>query len=400
MKTFSSKLTLKVVVVAVFSILVVPAQSQNARPQRGGGARGGGGPRIGGMLAGILIEQGDRNKDNKLSPDEMSRLGGLVFDRIDVQKQGSLKQDSFASGFAEHVMLSQGTPVRGGGNRGGGFIGGMLFSATDANKDGDLSREEFAGTFAKWSKDFDADNSGSLDQEKLAAGLTAAMPRPRGFGGRRSTTPDDNEGFVSIFDGKTLDGWDGDPRYWRAENGEIVGQSSEQVPVEQNTFLIWKAGTTRDFELKIEFKISEGSNSGVQYRSDVLSDIGKWVLKGYQADMDANNMFTGMIYEERGRGFMAPRGQYARRSSDGKSKLIASLGESDALGAFVKKGDWNQLHIVARGNMITQTVNGHLMSALLDEEDSVRKQEGVLGLQIHTGPPMKLQFRNILYKKL
>ena len=167
-----------------------------------------------------------------------------------------------------------------------------------------------------------------------------------------------------------------------------------------NTFLIWRAGTTRDFEFKADFKLSDGANSGVQYRSSIVSDAGKWTMKGYQADMDGANQFTGMIYEERGRGFLAPRGQFARVASDGKTKLIATVGESDALKAFIKQGDWNQLHIIARGGALIQSVNGHVMSALVDEQEQGRALEGLLGLQIHVGPPMKIQFRNLLFKTL
>src|SRR5206468_7366672 len=132
--------------------------------------------------------------------------------------------------------------------------------------------------------------------------------------------------------------------------------------------LIWRGGTTRDFELKVEFNISEGSNSGVQYRSSVVPEVGKWALKGYQADMDGANQFTGMIYEERGRGFLAPRGQFARiagggqkkliaavgDNGGGQKKLIAAVGDSEALKGFIKQGDWNQLHLIARGATLLQ----------------------------------------------
>src|SRR5207237_3779020 len=152
--------------------------------------------------------------------------------------------------------------------------------------------------------------------------LVAAEPRllPAGQAGRnsgdrpRGADPlvlDDHTGFQSIFDGATLKGWDGDPALWRAKNGAIVGQSTEQNPVRQNTFLIWRGGEPADFELKVEFRMNS-TNSGVQIRSVQLpadADIGKWVMKGYQAAIDFANQFTGQIYEERGRGFLAMRGQ-------------------------------------------------------------------------------------------
>jgi len=217
---------------------------------------------------------------------------------------------------------------------------------------------------------------------------------------RRAPVADDATGFTPVFDGKTLAGWDGDPKIWRAENGEIIGETTDANPITVNTFLIWRAGTTRDFEFKTDFKLSDGANSGVQYRSSVVADAGQWTMKGYQADMDSANQFTGMIYEERGRGFLAPRGQFARVLGRGQTKLIGTVGESDALKAFIKTDDWNQLHIIARGGTIIQSVNGHVMSGLLDEDEQGRTLEGLLGLQIHVGPPMKVQFKNLLFKKL
>lgn len=373
-------------------------------PPTGRGGRGGFAP--GTLLGGQMIEQGDTNGDQHLTQTEMADLAEAWFDRLDPDRSGSLNRDQFSGGFSVLLAPPQGGGRGGPGGRGGrgggpgGFMGGILFAAADSDKDGRVSRAEFEGVLERWATEFDQDRDGSVDRTELSAGLNAALPLPRrgGFGGG-TPEPDDNTGFTSIFDGKSLSGWDGDPRYWRAEAGEIIGESTTEVPVEQNTFLIWRGGTTRDFELKVEFKISDGSNSGVQYRSEVLSDVGKWALKGYQADMDSANNFTGMVYEERGRGFLAPRGQFARRTAGG-SKLIGTVGDSDALKAFIKPGDWNQLHIIARDGFITQSINGHLMSALLDEDDNVRAREGVLGLQIHTGPPMKLQFRNVFYKQL
>lgn len=358
-----------------------------------------------------MMTQGDKNADQKLTKGELGALADTWFDKLDPDKTGTLTQDQFSGNFGDLLPQPQnaglGDPPGGGrgghGGRGGGpgrFVGGALFTATDSDKDDSLTRAEFKGALEKWAVDFDTAKSGSLNQEILVAGLNAAMPRPRGGGRGRPATPDDNTGFTAIFDGRTLDGWDGDPRYWRAENGEIIGESTADTPVELNTFLIWRDGTTTDFEFKIDFKSSDGSNSGVQYRSTVLSDVGKWVLKGYQADMDSRNNFTGMIYEERGRGFLAPRGQFSRVVAGGRTKQIGTVGDSDALKAFIKQGDWNQLHIIARGGSLTQVINSHVMSALVDEDKTGRKMEGVLGLQIHVGSPMKLQFRNVMYEKL
>ena len=231
----------------------------------------------------------------------------------------------------------------------------------------------------------------------------AGQPAAGGRAGRSALAapaPDDNTGFEAIFDGKTLNNWDGDPDFWRAENGAIVAESTPEKVVKRNTFLVWRGGTLGDFELKLEYKLTEAANSGVQYRSAMAPELGQWAMKGYQADMDGQNNFTGMVYEERGRGFLAPRGQFARITEGRTRKLIASPGDSDALKAFVKTGDWNHLHIIAHGNMLIHVINGHVISVLIDEDAQGRSLEGFLGLQMHVGKPMKLEFRNILLKKL
>lgn len=227
-----------------------------------------------------------------------------------------------------------------------------------------------------------------------------AAPQPGPGAGRRAVAPDDNAGFQPIFDGRTLGQWEGDPDFWRVENGAIVAESTPEKVVRQNTFLVWRGGTLGDFELKLEFKLSEAANSGVQYRSALVPELGRWAMKGYQADMDGRHMFTGMVYEERGRGFLAPRGQFARVAEGGARKLIASPGDADSLRAFLKTDDWNHLHIIARGSMLIHIVNGRLMSVLLDEDPRARSLEGLLGLQLHAGKPMRIEFRNILLRRL
>ena len=221
-------------------------------------------------------------------------------------------------------------------------------------------------------------------------------------GGRRQAAPvaDDDAGFEPIFDGMSLNGWEGDPALWRVENGVIVAESTPERPVERNTFLIWRGGAVRDFELKLEYRLSETANSGVQYRSRRIPEVGPWGMRGYQADMDGRDTYTGMVYEERGRGFLAPRGQFARVAPGGVRKLIAVTGQPDDLKAHLKTGDWNAMHIIARGNVLMHVVNGRLMAALVDEDNENRALEGLLGLQLHAGKPMRIEFRNIRLKKL
>jgi len=230
----------------------------------------------------------------------------------------------------------------------------------------------------------------------------APQGQPRGGGGGRGSgiealAPDDHTGFESIFDGKSLKGWDGDPAYWRVENETIVGESTAEKPLKVNTFLVWRGGQPKDFELKLEYRINS-TNSGVQYRSVELPEVGKWVMKGYQADIDFQNTFTGQLYEERGRGFLAMRGQMTLLQQ-GKKQAIANLGGDD-LKSLIKVNDWNQLHIIARGNALTHVLNGRLMAAAIDDDASNRAMGGLIGFQMHVGPPMKVEFRNVWLKNL
>jgi hypothetical protein len=229
---------------------------------------------------------------------------------------------------------------------------------------------------------------------------------------------DDHTGFRQIFDGKSLTGWDGDPSLWRAEGGAIVGETTAAAPLKQNSFLIWRAGEPADFELKLEFRINS-TNSGVQYRSAQVppsGEIGKWVLRGYQADIDFENQFTGMLYEERGRAFLAPRGTFGYvgpnqppagqrgqpppAGAAGPRGQLGALEGGDALKSFIKQNDWNQFHVVARGNMLVHLLNGHVTALFLDDDVAGRSMRGLLGLQIHVGPPMKVEFRNLWLKEI
>ena len=210
--------------------------------------------------------------------------------------------------------------------------------------------------------------------------------------------PVEDTGFESIFDGKTLKGWDGDPMFWRVEDGAIVGQTLVDRQPKQNTFLIWRGGNPANFELKVKYKLT-GFNSGIQYRSIELPDI-KYAMKGYQADMDGEQRYTGQIYEERARGFLAMRGQFTYIGDGKKPGLVGSLGDAAELKALIKGDDWNDLHIIARGNTLIQMINGRVMSMLIDDDTANRKMEGLIGIQVHLGPPMKIEVRDIRLKKL
>jgi hypothetical protein len=217
--------------------------------------------------------------------------------------------------------------------------------------------------------------------------------------------PADEAGFVAMFDGKTLEGWDGDPIYWRVENGCMVGEITPETIVKRNTFIIWRGGSPKDFELKVAYRISATGNSGINYRSWQLTDA-KWSLAGYQSDIDGAQRnrpplrHTGQNYEERGRTFLARRGEVVRVGPDGKPQVIGSVGESEALKAFIKEDDWNEFHLIASGNVLTHILNGHVMSVVIDNDPERRKAEGLIGVQVHVGPPMKVEYRNFRLKQL
>ena len=229
-----------------------------------------------------------------------------------------------------------------------------------------------------------------------------------GSGGPQLLPFEDHTGFVSIFDGSSLNGWDGDTTFWRAEAGAIVGQTTPENPLKENTFIIWRGGEPADFELKLEYRIDK-TNSGIQLRSVHLPPgtqqgrgaiAGRWVLKGYQCDIDAANRYSGQIYEERGRGFLAMRGQFTYIPDGGGPKVVGALQRTDdELLKVIKVNAWNQVHIIARGNLITSILNGQVMSALVDDDSKGRALKGLLGFQLHMGEPMKAEFRNIWLKQ-
>jgi len=221
-----------------------------------------------------------------------------------------------------------------------------------------------------------------------------------------TTEADDTTGFVSIFDGKTLTGWDGDPRFWRVEGGEIVGETTPEKVVTLNNFLIWRGGTVRNFELKLEFRMN-GTNSGIQYRSVELPSVGKWVLKGYQADMDFAEAVLGNVHEERGRApgatghvVLSKRGEVTRVVEGPKYKVMAKIGDPTLLRGVMNVNGWNQYHIIARGPVMMQIMNGQLMAVAIDEDSKNAVVEGLLGFQMHVGPPFKVEYRNIMLRTL
>ncbi len=209
-----------------------------------------------------------------------------------------------------------------------------------------------------------------------------------------------DEAWETIFNGKTLDGWDGNPQFWSVQDGAITGQTTKENPTKGNTFIIWRKGHVGDFELTLEYKII-GGNSGIQYRSFEVPNQ-KWVIGGYQGDFEAGKTYSGILYGEKFRGILCPRGaktELVRQGGKFEVKNVGSLGDSDEIQSHIKSEDWNTYRIVAQGFHFQHSINGVQTADCVDKDEKERRAEGLLALQLHAGPPMKVQFKNIKLKR-
>jgi len=205
--------------------------------------------------------------------------------------------------------------------------------------------------------------------------------------------------FVSISNGRDLKGWKGDSTYWRVENGLLIGEVTPSTLLKRNSFIIYQKNMPDNFELKVEYRVSAKGNSGINYRS-VLIDGERFALKGYQADIDGEDNWSGQNYEERGREFLALRGQKVVIEPNGKIQLTDTLGTKADLQKFIHKEDWNEYHLIINGNRLQHFINGVLMSDVTDQDSVHQTFTGYLGVQVHVGPPMKIEYRDFRVKKL
>jgi hypothetical protein len=211
-------------------------------------------------------------------------------------------------------------------------------------------------------------------------------------------------GFESMFNGHDLSGWDGVKELWSVKDGAITGQTTAEVPAKENTFLVWTNGTPGDFEMRFLFKLVPGdaagfANSGVQYRSKIVKPS-YWVVAGYQADMEAGPTYSGILYEEKGRGILASRGEKVVIDSHGNKQVTGSVGNAAQIEASIQKGDWNDYVIIAKGNHLIHKINGQITVDITDEDESKSAKTGVLALQLHAGHPMMAQFKDMRIKML
>lgn len=210
---------------------------------------------------------------------------------------------------------------------------------------------------------------------------------------------DRDEGFTSIFDGKSLDGWQGDAKLWRVEDGAIVGETTETITLKRNKFIYWNQGDVDDFALRMKFRISgtDKANSGVQVRSSV-DDEGH--MAGYQADIERGGKYCGILYSEKtGRGILCQRGQKVVQTSK-KDKTVEQVADAEMLFKKVNIDDWNEIEVIAQGDHIIVKINGNITADFTDKDKEQLVKSGKIGLQLHVGPPMKIEFKDIKLKRL
>ena len=201
------------------------------------------------------------------------------------------------------------------------------------------------------------------------------------------------DGFKSLFNGKDLTGWDGNPELWKVENGEIVGNTTGPEQLAYNQFLIWRGGKVKNFELKAKIR-QKGNNTGIQYRSSENTDK-KWSIRGYQCDIHPNGPYRAMMYEEGGRGIVSQNGQSVVIDPSGVKWLA---GEHDPVEADI--AEWHEYTVIAKGNHLVHQIDGKTTMELTDFEEAKRSLEGLIAFQIHRGPAMEVHIKDVMLKEL
>lgn len=208
---------------------------------------------------------------------------------------------------------------------------------------------------------------------------------------QRSTPP---EGFRAIFNGQDLTDWDGSPEYWSVKDGCLTGVTDGTL--KYNRFIIWRGGTLKNFELRVQVKVTPGGNSGLNYRSQHRPDLGDGVVTGYQCDVVANRPdYNGMLYEERGRRILAHTGEKVIIDIEGQPWVVGNFEVKE-----FKPGEWHRYRVLVEGNHHQHWIDGHPTVDVLDLDEKHRALEGILGVQVHVGPPMQIQYRDFFVKHL
>ena len=218
--------------------------------------------------------------------------------------------------------------------------------------------------------------------------VLSALLSPVTSAGAAKSKADD--GFASMFNGKDLTGWEGDSSWWKVQGGILVAESTPKKPCRRSHYLYWKGGEPANFEMRATYRISGQANSGIQFRSKRRPHWDTW---GYQADLDSAGQYTGCLYQHE-RGLVAQRGQRVHIDAEGK-KTISSVGNSAKLLKAVKPDDWNEYRILAEGRSITLWINGVLMCQVEDHQEKFALPRGIIALQMHQGPPMKVEFKDL-----
>lgn len=231
---------------------------------------------------------------------------------------------------------------------------------------------------------------GPLDPLKGFSASTVPHPVSSAMVGARA----DQDGFVQVFDGKTLRHWEGDRQYWSVENGALTGKTDGSLKM--NRFITWKDSTIRNFDLRVKVKVTAGGNSGIQYRGTSRPDLGLDIVTGYQCDVVANNPdYNGMLYEEKGRRILSHTGEKVIVDPDGQPWIVGKMPVKE-----FAPDEWHDYRVLVRGNHHEHWIDGHKTADLIDLDESGRSLEGVLAVQVHVGPAMKIQYQDFKIKHL